>query len=80
MHSFKTPPEILKKIEACREKKAKVLDLSDLDIKLPIIPPEVFELTHIEELNLRNNAIQIIPEKIKQLFNLKKINLCDNPL
>ena len=90
MHSFKTPPEILEKIEECREKKAKVLDLSnDADnfyfiavnkIKLPIIPPEVFELTHLEELNLRNNVIQVLPEQIKQLSKLKKINLCDNPL
>ena len=90
MHSFKTPPNILKKIEKCREKKAKVLDLSNSEdilgsinlnkIKLPIIPPEVFELTHIEELNLRNHAIQVLPEKIKQFPNLKKINLCDNPL
>jgi len=65
MYNFKTPPEILKKIEECREKKAKVLDLNSCDnsvtyqkITLLKIPPEVFSLNHLKELNLRNHAIK----------------------
>jgi len=53
MFNFKTPPEILEKIEACREKKEKVLDLNDKHVipprfKLPTIPPEVFSLSHLK--------------------------------
>jgi len=80
VYSFKTPPEILKRIEECREKKAKVLDLTKCggvviqqEIKLPIIPPEVFSLSYLEELNVSDHAIQLIPKKLKQLPNLKKM-------
>jgi len=56
MYNFKTPPDILEKTKA--------LDLNgfDLNIELPPIPIEAFNLTHLEELNLCNNAIKILPK------------------
>jgi len=75
---FKTPSPILKKIATCQEKQDTVLDLSGQD--LPIIPPEVFSLLHLEELHLRNNAIQVLPLDIRQLNQLRLLDLRNNPL
>ncbi|MDD2815873.1 MAG: COR domain-containing protein [Thiotrichaceae bacterium] len=80
----KTPSFILKKIEECRAKQAKSLDLCVCDdfgeIRLIAIPPEVFTLSHLESLDLRDNAIQVVPDEIKQLTQLKRLDLRGNPL
>lgn len=51
MPYFKTPPEILRKIEICREKKEKILELNDdnLNIELTVIPSEIFSLSHLKK-------------------------------
>ena len=56
------------------------MNLTTQFINLPVIPPEVFSLTHLEELDLCCHAIQVIPEEIKQLTHLNHIDLRDNPL
>ena len=44
------------------------------------IPAEVFELEHLEELDLRSNQLISIPEAIGKLINLTKLNLSHNQL
>jgi GTPase SAR1 family protein len=48
--------------------------------KLSSIPPEVFELEQLEELNLKFNRLTSIPESIENLSNLTKLNLSNNKL
>ncbi|AUI68027.1 leucine-rich repeat domain-containing protein [Beggiatoa leptomitoformis] len=80
----KTPTFLLKKIEACRAQQEKTLSLKEGDkfnnFRLLHIPPEVFTLTHLEHLDLCDNAIQIVPDEIKQLTQLKRLDLRGNPL
>ncbi|MCV6636948.1 hypothetical protein [Candidatus Albibeggiatoa sp. nov. NOAA] len=61
---FKTPTIVLEAIEACRQKQGKRLDLTSQFMTLPTFPPEIFSLTHLEELDLYG---QVVPEEIKQL-------------
>lgn len=76
------PSEIKSKIELARKNKLKELDLSykTTCFKLEEIPPEIFELTQLEILNLRNNEIAEIPREILRLRKLKALNLIDNKL
>jgi Leucine-rich repeat (LRR) protein len=48
--------------------------------KLLTIPAEVFELTHLETLNLMGNRIRSIPQEIKNLTNLRVLNLAYNEI
>ncbi|WP_020557910.1 leucine-rich repeat domain-containing protein [Thiofilum flexile] len=78
-----TPLEIaLERIEACRQTQALSLDLSDL--LLDEIPPSVFELDWLEELDLSmpiekfnrpNRFIETIPTEIAQLTKLLRLNI-----
>ncbi len=84
-----TFPPLLRLVEKNRATQNPVLDLSyplleedggDYDYPpLLEIPPEVYRLTHLRQLNLSSNAIQIVPAELAQL-DLEFIVLCKNPL
>ena len=42
------------------------------------LPSKIGELIHLEELDLRVNAIQTIPEEIGKLVHLRRLDLSDN--
>ena len=67
----KIPPIVIAKIEEAKEKQLKKLDLSWNSTNSPLkeIPPKVFDLKHLEVLNLSNNCIEYIPDEI---LNLQK--------
>ena len=75
---MKTPRHILQKIEANRTRREPILDLRSQ--ALLAIPPEIHASTHLQQLLLRNNAIQRLPEWLKDLPNLQFIELNINPL
>lgn len=82
---MKTPERILTKIREAQLKKLTKLDLSagygaGESKKLSAIPPEVFELEHLEELDLTNNNIKNIPDSITNLHNLTTLDLTGNGL
>ena len=54
------------------------LDLSEC--RLTTIPPEVFELTELEELSLAGNDIHFLPSEIGRLTSLKRLQLSGNYL
>jgi GTPase SAR1 family protein len=76
--------KIKKKIKEAEEKQLKVLDLSgDPRYKwrqLTQIPVEVFELEHLEVLNLSENQLTNVPESISKLQKLTELNLRYNQL
>ena len=77
------PERVKQKIAEAKEKQLKELDLSNNYwnrelYELTKIPPQVFELTQLQYLDLGGNDIKEIPEAIAQLQNLKKLNLSSN--
>src|SRR5215212_9559135 len=81
----KIPESILEKIGEAKAKQLKELDLSTQSFgpdekRLSFIPPEVFELTQLEVLNLSGNKIAAIPEVIGQLRKLTTLDLTYNEL
>jgi Leucine-rich repeat (LRR) protein/GTPase SAR1 family protein len=73
-----TSPEVIELIRENQQQRAKVLDLSFK--KLTEIPEAVLQLTHLEELNLYGNEIQIIPDTLRQLPLLRRLDICGNPI
>ena len=55
----------------------RVLDLSYNN--LIDFPPQIFDHTTIEEIDLSHNAILHFTQKIDRLAKLQKLNLLDNP-
>ncbi len=47
---------------------------------LQVLPQEMENLIHLEELNLRDNGFKAIPEVIGRLVNLKWLNLDNTPI
>jgi len=81
----KTPTTILKKIQQVKEKKHKKLDLGATSSRpandpLNSIPPEVFELEELEELDLSHNQIKVIPDALTKLKSLTRLDLTGNKL
>ncbi len=79
------PKHFLRKIQEAQNKQLKELHLdcnwgAPDDQKLPHIPAEVFELEHLEVLNLRGNRLTTVPNVITQLHSLTSIDLSDNKL
>ncbi|AXG69750.1 internalin-A [Kordia sp. SMS9] len=68
----------LRRIRKVKKNNSKGLDLSGF--KLTEIPKEVFELTHLTEIDLRYNQITEIPEAIGKLTNLYSLFLHDNQI
>ena len=48
--------------------------------RLSTVPKELFNLYHLEVLELNNNSIESLPEGINKLVNLKELNLNVNKL
>ena len=44
------------------------------------VPPELFEVNGLEELDLSYLGLTAIPDEIHKLVNLNKLNLAYNPL
>ena len=71
-----TPPNVLKKIQLCRELGDDFLNLSSLE--LSEIPTEVFALSQLKSLSLNYNHITEIPDGIVQLTALEYLGLESN--
>ncbi len=74
------PGSIKVRIREAAEKQQRELDLSwhATGYRLEEMPVEVFELEHLEKLDLRDNQIQEIPSEISKLKNLKSLDLIGN--
>ena len=77
------PERFLQRIKEAKEQQIEELNLSNYYLtkenqKLTHIPDEVFELTHLQKLNLNYNNIQDIPSQISRLINLKSLDLIGN--
>jgi hypothetical protein len=58
-------------IAKAKAEKATSLDLSQQELR--IVPPEVFEIDSLEELNLDRNKLVELPDELGQLKNLKSL-------
>jgi internalin A len=76
--------EIKMRIKEAGEKQLKKLALSGVPVikkkQLTQIPVEVFELEHLEVLNLSYNQLTTVPESISKLKNLTSLILYQNQL
>jgi Leucine-rich repeat (LRR) protein len=70
--------EALQRIAAAQESNATLLDLSNLG--LTEVPPQVWQLTQLEELHLNINHISELPPEIGNLTNLRFLMLTQNQL
>ncbi|WP_196889339.1 leucine-rich repeat domain-containing protein [Aureivirga sp. CE67] len=70
--------EILEKIAQVKLNKSSLLSLPKCDLES--IPKEVFELTHLTNLNLSENNLKTIPSKISKLKNLAVLYLNGNQI
>ncbi len=75
---MKTPPHILQAIQSNLEQEESILDFRGQ--ALLQVPEEIKELTHLEHLLLKDNAIQTLPEWLNDLPQLEFIQLNINPL
>jgi len=69
-------------IERVENDQSKTIDLSGLSHKekLTYIPSRVFDLKHLEVLNLKNNLLTELPSQIVELKELRYINLSNNKI
>ena len=74
----KLSAQVLTKIEEVRQGNLKRLILGSA--QLFSVPPEVFELEQLEELELKSNRLTSIPDDIGRLRNLTRLDLADNQL
>lgn len=78
----KLSQKVARKIKRCKDKQETFLNLREC--KLTEIPAEVFELTHLEILDLgnyketRSNLVTSIPPEIGRLTNLRHLDLTYN--
>src|SRR5271165_4566007 len=70
--------EALRRIEEARERGARTLDLSDL--QLSALPESIGRLSGLQELNLSRNQLSALPESIGQLSQLQVLDLFNNQL
>src|SRR5271165_3466632 len=70
--------EALRRIEEARERGARTLDLSDL--QLSALPESIGRLSGLQELNLSRNQLSALPESIGQLSQLQVLDLSNNQL
>ena len=62
-------------IAKAKSEKATSLDLSQKELRL--LPPELFEIETLEELNLDRNKLVEIPDEIGKLKNLKSLSISE---
>lgn len=67
-------------IRAVREGRTSTLDLWREDILDGEIPAEVFTLSSLEGLSIRNAGIRVVPDRIRKLSKLKRLDLLQNPV
>ena len=70
--------EVMGRIERARRERADSLNLNDLGLEL--LPPELWELTHLTSLYLRDNGLSVLPPEIGQLTWLTTLDLSRNGL
>ena len=63
-------------INKAKAEKAKTLDLSQQGLRL--LPPELFEIQSLEELNLDRNKLVELPDDLGMLTNLKSLSVSEN--
>ncbi|MCA2630673.1 MULTISPECIES: COR domain-containing protein [unclassified Microcystis] len=73
-----TAQEVLELIQRAKDERAGKLDLSDKN--LTEIPPEIAQLTSLQELHLSFNQISEIPEALAQLTSLQYLDLSHNQI
>ncbi len=79
--SQETQDKVKDIIERARRDQSKELSLSYMyPDRLDNIPDEVFDLTHIETLDLFGNNIREVPERIRELINLRHLDIRQNPI
>ncbi|WP_043999378.1 leucine-rich repeat domain-containing protein, partial [Microcystis aeruginosa] len=71
-----TAQEVLELIQRAKDERAEKLDLSNKN--LTEIPPEIPQLTSLQELNLSFNQISEIPEALAHLTSLQRLFLNNN--
>ena len=78
----RTPTWTLNRIHQAKTQNKTTLNLRPgyQDPKLTHIPPELFELTQLQKLDVRGNALNLLPSTIKTLPALQAIDLRGNPL
>jgi Leucine-rich repeat (LRR) protein len=67
-------------LKAAMKNPMAVRRFSFVKMNISRIPPEIFELENLEELDLSKNKIKKIPPEIKHLKKLKILNLSKNQL
>jgi small GTP-binding protein len=70
--------EVLNKIKKAKAYGDTTLYLGGMGITT--LPPELFQLTNLTELDLRHNQFSSLPSEICKLTNLQKLNLWNNRL
>src|SRR5689334_13431020 len=65
-------------IEETLQHGATELDLSEMGLSQ--LPPEIWQLTHLERLNLSRNELTELPPEIGELTNLQSLDLASNQL
>lgn len=73
-----TNENVLRKIEEAKASGTNELYLGGMGITT--LPPEIFQLTNLTELDLRHNQFSSLPPEICKLTNLQKLNLWNNRL
>lgn len=73
---METHEKVIERINNARDNRATFLDLSNCFLKE--IPPQVFELDKLTELNLKENRIKFIHPDISKLHRLRKLQIYGN--
>lgn len=71
-----TREELLQRIEQAYREKTTSFDLSFR--RLSTLPPEIGQLTNLQQLYLRDNELSLLPPEIGQLTSLRELNLTLN--
>ena len=82
MNDPQVPPRAQEIIDRARREQSKRLDLTIYNSGelLDIIPEEVFELSQLEDLDLKGNNIREVPGVICNLPKLKRLSVIENPI
>ena len=70
--------EAERRIAKCQAKQNPILNLSGLG--LVDLPDEIFSLSHLQGLFLRDNQLTVLPAAISSLSNLETLELSNNQL